>query len=76
MVTTTHDPSTAHREPDMQANERILHRAALAVVGELSWLSLVLPGATFLIPVTRFPAFVWLIAAGFALPTTRSARSE
>jgi hypothetical protein len=49
---------------------------ALAVVGELSWVSLVLPVATFLIPATRFPAFVWLIAVGVALPTTHAARNR
>jgi hypothetical protein len=42
---------------------------ALAGIGELSSLSLILPGALFLIPLTRFPAFVWLIAAGFLLPS-------
>jgi hypothetical protein len=40
----------------------------LALCGELSWLNLVSPGALFLIPLTRFPSFVWLIAAGFLLP--------
>jgi hypothetical protein len=40
----------------------------LAAVGELSALSLVIPGALFLIPLTRFPGFAWLIAAGFKLP--------
>jgi hypothetical protein len=39
----------------------------LAVVGELSALSLIVPQALFLIPLTRFPGFVWLIAAGFKL---------
>jgi hypothetical protein len=43
----------------------------LAACGELSWLNLILPGALFLIPLTRFPGFLWLIAAGFALPKTR-----
>ena len=43
----------------------------LAVIGELSALALVVPSALFLIPLTRFPAFIWLIAAGFALPKTR-----
>jgi hypothetical protein len=43
---------------------------ALAVIGELSWMSLQLPGASFLIPLTRFPGFIWMIAMGFALPTT------
>ena len=43
----------------------------LAVMGELSALALVIPNALFLIPLTRFPGFIWLIAAGFALPKTR-----
>jgi hypothetical protein len=42
----------------------------LAVIGELSWLDMLFPQALFLIPLTRFPGFVWLIAAGFALPAT------
>jgi hypothetical protein len=40
----------------------------LAVCGELSWLNLVLPKALFLIPLVRFPSFVWLVATGFLLP--------
>jgi hypothetical protein len=44
---------------------------ALAVIGELSALSLVIPKALFLIPLTRFPGFIWLIAAGFALPAAQ-----
>jgi hypothetical protein len=40
----------------------------LAVAGELSWFHLVSPGALFLIPLTRFPGFIWLIAVGFAMP--------
>src|SRR5262245_2062496 len=40
----------------------------IAVCGELSWLSLVVPWAIYLIPLTRFPGFFWLIAAGFLLP--------
>jgi len=47
----------------------------LAVIGELSALSLVIPKALFLIPLTRFPGFIWLIAAGFALPNTRGLSS-
>jgi hypothetical protein len=42
----------------------------LAIIGELSVLSLVIPQALFLVPLTRFPGFIWLIAAGFALPKT------
>ncbi len=44
---------------------------ALGAIGELSWLSLVIPQALFLIPLTRFPGFIWVIAAGFLLPDTR-----
>ena len=40
----------------------------LAVVGELSWFEMLTTKAILLIPLTRFPGFVWLIAAGFALP--------
>jgi hypothetical protein len=46
---------------------------ALGVCGELSWLNLVVPKALFLIPLTRFPGFVWLIAAGILLPRTVAA---
>jgi hypothetical protein len=42
----------------------------LAICGELSWFNLMTPKALFLVPLTRFPGFAWLIAAGFALPTT------
>jgi hypothetical protein len=45
---------------------------ALGIIGELSCLSLIIPGALFLIPLTRFPGFLWLIAAGFALPGSRT----
>lgn len=40
----------------------------LAVAGELSWLNLILPQVVFLIPLVRFPGFIWLIATGFKLP--------
>jgi hypothetical protein len=40
----------------------------LALCGELSWLSLVFPKLLFLIPLTRFPGFVWLTITGFILP--------
>jgi hypothetical protein len=49
---------------------------AIAAVGEISWISLFIPSATFLVPLTRFPAFVWLIVAGFALPTTTVRASQ
>ena len=45
----------------------------LAVAGELSWFHLISPALLFLIPLTRFPGFIWLISVGFALPRTRTA---
>jgi len=45
----------------------------LAAIGELSALSLIVPPALFLIPLTRFPGFVWLIVAGFKLPRRQAA---
>jgi hypothetical protein len=47
----------------------------LAVCGELSWFSLVFPSLLFLIPLTRFPGFIWLIIAGFKLPNTDAQRA-
>lgn len=41
----------------------------LALAGELSWFNLVFPKALFLIPLVRFPGFIWLIATGFMLPS-------
>jgi hypothetical protein len=43
----------------------------LAVAGELSCLHLAFPKLLFLIPLVRFPGFIWLIAVGFSLPKTR-----
>jgi len=42
----------------------------IAICGELSWINLIVPKALFLVPLTRFPGFIWLIAAGFAMPKT------
>ncbi|HEV2330114.1 MAG TPA: hypothetical protein VGY56_15135 [Verrucomicrobiae bacterium] len=44
---------------------------ALGIIGELSWLDMITPHALFLIPLTRFPGFLWLILAGFLLPRSR-----
>jgi hypothetical protein len=46
----------------------VLTGMTLAVAGELSWFYLVSPKLLFLIPLVRFPGFVWLIATGFMLP--------
>jgi hypothetical protein len=47
----------------------------LAVAGELSWFHLISPAMLFLIPLTRFPGFIWIIAVAFALPRTIPLRS-
>jgi hypothetical protein len=51
----------------------------IAAIGVLSCLNILLPVTNpipLLIPLTRFPAFVWLIAAGFALPKTSASSSQ
>src|SRR5258708_11462443 len=45
----------------------IVFGLVLAVIGELSWFYFILPQALFLIPLTRFPGFILLIATGFLL---------
>jgi hypothetical protein len=49
----------------------IVFGLVLAVAGELSWLHLAYPALLFLIPLVRFPGFIWLIAVGFLLPRAR-----
>jgi hypothetical protein len=44
----------------------------LALFGEASCLSLVFPKLVFLIPLTRFPGFIWLILMGFMLPKVKT----
>jgi hypothetical protein len=41
---------------------------AIAAAGELSTFRLVFQPAAFLLPLTRFPGLVWLIATGLGLP--------
>lgn len=51
----------------------------IALRGELSWLNLAFPKLLPLIPLTRFPGFIWLVIAGFMLPKDRAklrAKSE
>ncbi|PYR34640.1 MAG: hypothetical protein DMF89_09560 [Acidobacteria bacterium] len=50
----------------------VIFGIALAVCGELSWLNLLAPQFLPLVPLTRFPGFVWMIAVGVVLPTTRA----
>jgi hypothetical protein len=54
----------------------ILLGLVLALCGELSWLNIEIPAALPLVPLTRFPGFVWMIAMGFALPATRTRQLE
>jgi hypothetical protein len=48
----------------------------IAALAELSSLSMVVPAAMYLLPLARFPGFVWLIAVGATLPTTRRRREQ
>lgn len=43
----------------------------LAACGELSVFHLIFPQLLFLIPLVRFPGFIWIVAVGFALPKSR-----
>jgi hypothetical protein len=44
----------------------------VAVVGELSWFEILNVKLLPLVPLTRFPGFVWMIAAGFSLSQLRN----
>ena len=44
----------------------------LAVFGAFSWFDLIFPQALFLIPLTRFPGFIWFICVGFMLPNRKA----
>jgi hypothetical protein len=48
----------------------------LAAFGELSFLSMLMPIFGMLIPLTRFPGYLWLITAGFILPTAIRTSSQ
>ena len=43
----------------------------VAVVAEASVVSMLWPSTSFLLPVARFPAILWLVAASLAMPRTR-----
>ena len=47
---------------------------AVAICGELSWLYMMVPAALPLVPLARFPGFVWMIAIGMIMPSS-TARS-
>jgi hypothetical protein len=44
----------------------------LAIFGIFSWFNMVFPQALPLIPLTRFPGFIWFILVGFMLPNRKS----
>jgi len=46
----------------------------VAAICEISALSLVFPMAGLLLPLGRFPAFIWLIGVGFTMPNSRGRR--
>ena len=48
----------------------------IAVLAELSFLTMVLELLQFLIPIGRFGSLIWLVAAGFLLPKTRHQQGE
>lgn len=54
----------------------IVFGLVIAVIGELSWFDLITSKALPLIPLTRFPGFIWLIAAGFLLPRARGSSTK
>ena len=47
----------------------------IAAVAELSFFSLAVPALSLLIPLARFPGLVWLVVAGFLLPSRRPRKS-
>jgi len=48
----------------------------LAAAGELSYFYFLTPKLLFLIPLTRFPGFIWIIAVGFVMPKARVAEQQ
>jgi hypothetical protein len=46
----------------------------IAAVAELTVVTLIWPGLSVLLPIARFPALLWLIAAGLRLPLRRTRR--
>ena len=46
----------------------IIYGLILGACGVLSWFSLLVPQLIYLIPLTRFPGFIWLIIVGFKMP--------
>jgi hypothetical protein len=49
----------------------VVYGLILAVAGEASFFHLVFPKLLFLVPLVRFPGFIWLVLAGFMLQKQR-----
>jgi hypothetical protein len=49
----------------------VVFGVVLGFIGEVSCLALLSPKLTLLIPLTRFPGFIWLMIAGFMLTRKR-----
>jgi hypothetical protein len=47
----------------------------IAAIAEFALISMVFPVASLLLLLAQFPALIWLIAAGFAMPKRRSGHS-
>ena len=43
----------------------------IAEIAEISVLSMAIPALSILLPIARFPAYLWMIAVGFTLPNRR-----
>jgi hypothetical protein len=54
----------------------VIFGLVLAFAGELSLFHLAFPKLLLLIPLVRFPGFIWLIATGFLLPKKRAERAD
>lgn len=48
----------------------------LAAAGELSVFYFLNPKLLFLIPLTRFPGFIWIVSVGFLMPNSRVAKQQ
>lgn len=48
----------------------------LAAAGELSGFYFLSPKLLFLIPLTRFPGFLWIVAVGFLMPNSRAQEQQ
>jgi hypothetical protein len=48
----------------------------LAAAGELSVFYFLNPKLLFLIPLTRFPGFIWIVSVGFLMPNSRATEAK